>query len=87
VSPPVASGRAHGYRVSAVAGGKSVLERRVFAPHYYRAPSVSRGVCKCVFSLDELPSGNFTFEVRPVAENGREGRPVHVKFAVHSSNR
>ena len=79
--PPAESGRAHDYRVSVVAGGKGVLDRRVFAPHYYRAPSVSRGMCKCVFPLDELPSGNFTFEVRPVAENGREGRPVLVKFA------
>ena len=76
--PPSASGRAHDYHMTVVAGGKQVLERRVFAPHFYRAPSVPRGPCTCVFARDELPEGDFAFEVRPVAENGREGNPLRI---------
>ena len=77
--PPAASGRAHDYRVSAVADGRIVLERRVFAPRFYRAPSVPRGPCRCVFPLAELPPTNaLSFEIRPVAENGREGAPLRI---------
>lgn len=79
--PPAASGRAHDYRVTIVVDGKEVLERRVFAPQFYRAPSVPRALCTCVFSRDELPSAGARFEVRPVAENGREGAPLLIGFS------
>jgi len=37
-----------------------------------------RGPCTCVFAREELPGGDFAFEVRPVAENGREGAPLRI---------
>ena len=80
--PSAPSGRAHDYRVTVAVDGKNVLERRVFAPHYYRAPSVPRGLCKCVFAQDELPGGNVSFELRPVAENGREGGLLRIDTVV-----
>ena len=82
--PPANAGtsRVYHYEVAVIGpGGDELSFKRVLSPGWSAGKGSERYLkpCPCVFAEDELPRGDFVFEVRPIGWLGTKGRPLNLK--------